>query len=117
MVLILFLLILFFALAIVIGIFGLVIAVIFDRYPSSVLSVWMAMPLAVVIGWLVYRRGVGLLGLSITALAILYACVWAGAYWWLWFAHRTVDRPSVGLLFHCLGVAGLDAVAAARLYQ
>jgi len=78
---ILFLLILFFALAIVIGIFGLVIAVIFDRYPSSVLSVWMAMPLAVVIGWLVYRRGVGLVGLSITALAILYACVWAGAYW------------------------------------
>lgn len=79
---ILFLLILFFALTIVIGIFGLVIAVIFARYPSSVLSVWMAMPLAVAIGWLVYRRGAGLLGLSLTALAILYACVWAGAYWW-----------------------------------
>ena len=50
---ILFLLILFFALTVVIGIFGLVIAVIFSRYPASVLSVWMAMPLAVVIGWLV----------------------------------------------------------------
>lgn len=79
---ILFLLILFFALTIVIGIFGLVIAVIFARYPSSVLSVWMAMPLAVAIGWLVYRRGVPLLGLSVTALVILYACVWAGAYHW-----------------------------------
>jgi carbon starvation protein len=78
----LFLFILLFALTIVIGIFGLVIAVIFARYPASVLSVWMAMPLAVGIGWLVYRRGAGLLGLSITALVILYACVWAGAYWW-----------------------------------
>jgi carbon starvation protein len=78
----LFLFILLFALTIVIGIFGLVIAVIFARYPASVLSVWMAMPLAVGIGWLVYRRGAGLLGLSITALVILYGCVWAGAYWW-----------------------------------
>ncbi|MEM8943836.1 MAG: carbon starvation protein A [Planctomycetota bacterium] len=77
---ILFLLILFFALTIVIGIFGLVIAVIFARYPSSVLSVWIAMPLAVAIGWLVYRQGVGLLGLSLAALVILYACVWLGAY-------------------------------------
>lgn len=86
---ILFLLILFFALTIVIGIFGLVIAVIFARYPSSVLSVWMAMPLAVAIGWLVYRRGVGLLGLSLTALAVLYACVWIGAY------HLPLTLPAV----------------------
>ena len=78
---ILFLLILFFALTIVIGIFGLVIAIIFARYPSSVLSVWAAMPLAVAIGWLVYRRNVGLFALSLVALVVLYACVWIGAYW------------------------------------
>lgn len=78
---ILFLLILFFALAIVIGIFGLVIAVIFSRYPSSVLSVWMAMPLAIGVGYLVFRRGVGLLWPSLVALALLYACVLIGAYW------------------------------------
>lgn len=89
---VLFLLILFFALTIVIGIFGLVIAVIFARYPSSVLSVWMAMPLAVAIGWLVYRRGVGLLGLSLTALAVLYACVWLGAY------HLPLTLPAVDAL-------------------
>jgi len=77
----LFLLILFFALAIVIGIFGLVIAVIFARYPASVLSVWCEIPLAMLIGWLVYRRGAGLLRLSITALVVLYACVYVGAYW------------------------------------
>ncbi len=78
---ILFLLILFFALAIVIGIFGLVIAVIFSNYPSSVLSVWAAMPLAVAVGYLVFRRGVGLFWPSLMALVLLYACVVIGAYW------------------------------------
>lgn len=78
---VLFLLILFFALAIVIGIFGLVIAVIFSRYPSSVLSVWAAMPLAVVVGYLVYRRGAGLLLPSLVALVLLYLCVVVGTYW------------------------------------
>ncbi|MEM6798808.1 MAG: carbon starvation CstA family protein, partial [Planctomycetota bacterium] len=76
----LFLLVLFFALMVVIAIFGLVIANIFMLYPSSVLSVWTAMPLAVGIGLLVHRRGVGLLWPSIGALAVLYATVWLGAY-------------------------------------
>jgi len=79
---ILFLLILFFSLAIVIGIFGLVIAIIFARYPESVLSVWIAMPLAVLVGVLVYKRGVGLLWPSLSALLLLYAAVLAGAYLW-----------------------------------
>ena len=78
---VLFLLILFFSLAIVIGIFGLVIAVIFARYPESVLSVWIAMPVAVFVGMLVYRRGVGLLWPSLVALALLYAAVFIGTYW------------------------------------
>ncbi|MEM8864236.1 MAG: carbon starvation CstA family protein, partial [Planctomycetota bacterium] len=76
---VLFLLVLFFALTVVIAIFGLVIANIFALYPSSVLSVWVAMPLAVGIGVLVYRRNVNLLGLSLAALAILYGAVWLGA--------------------------------------
>ena len=58
---VLFLLILFFALTIVLAIFGLVIAGIFKLYPESVLSVWIAMPTAVAVGFMVYRRGVGLL--------------------------------------------------------
>jgi len=86
---VLFLLILFFALAIVIGIFGLVIAIIFARYPSSVLSVWTAMPLAVVVGLLVYRRGLGLLWPSIAALVLLYVGVVVGAYWW------PIEMPTV----------------------
>ena len=77
---VLFLLILFFALTIVLAIFGLVIAGIFKLYPESVLSVWIAMPTAVAVGFMVYRRGVGLLVPSILALLVLYGCVWLGAY-------------------------------------
>src|SRR5690606_18806201 len=47
----LFLLILFFALSVVLAIFGLVIANIFTLYPSSVLSVIVAVPVAVVCGY------------------------------------------------------------------
>lgn len=76
----LFLLVLFFALMVVIAIFGLVIANIFQMYPSSVLSVWTAMPVAVVIGVLVYKQNVGLLWPSLIGLVLLYATVWLGAY-------------------------------------
>lgn len=76
----LFLLVLFFALTVVIAIFGLVIANIFAFYPSSVLSVWTAMPLAVAVGWLAYKRSVPLLPLSLVALVLLYLAVYAGAY-------------------------------------
>ena len=39
------------------GIFGLVIAVIFAVYPQSVLSVWVAMPIAIFIGYFVFKKG------------------------------------------------------------
>ena len=84
---ILFLLILFFALTIVLAIFGLVIASIFKIYPESVLSVWVAMPLAVGVGYWVYKRGGGLLWPSLLALACLYSAVYIGVY------HRPITLP------------------------
>ncbi|MDA7977376.1 MAG: carbon starvation protein A [Pirellulales bacterium] len=78
---VLFLTILFFALTVVLAIFGLVIATIFNMYPESVLSVWIAMPVAVGVGFWVYRRGGGLLVPSLLALAILYGAVVVGANW------------------------------------
>ncbi len=76
----LFLLVLFFALTIVIAIFGLVIAKIFSFYPESVLSVVVAMPIAMVVGWLTYRKGVGLFWPSLVSLALLYLAVYLGVY-------------------------------------
>ena len=76
---VLFLLVLFFALTVVLAIFGLVIASIFNLYPESVLSVWLAMPLAVAVGFWVYRGGGGLLLPSVFALLLLYSAIYVGA--------------------------------------
>ncbi len=75
---VLFLLVLFFALTVVLAIFGLVIASIFKLYPESVLSVWIAMPVAVAIGFWVFRFGGSLLGPSLLALGVLYGAVYLG---------------------------------------
>ncbi len=78
---ILFLSILALALWIVLAVFGLVIATIFDLYPESVLSVWVAMPVAIAIGIWVHRGGGSLIGPSLMGLLILYAGVYIGAYY------------------------------------
>ncbi len=75
-----FLIVLALALSVVLAIFGLVIANIFALYPESVLSVWIAMPVAIAIGWYVYRCGGNLLLPSLIGLAVLYGAVWLGAY-------------------------------------
>ncbi len=75
---ILFLLILFFSLTIVLAIFGLVIANIFQMYPESVLSVWLSLPLAMAIGYLNYKRGGHLLIPSLICLGLLYVAVYVG---------------------------------------
>jgi carbon starvation protein len=75
---ILFLLILFFALTVVLAVFGLVIATIFRMYPESVLSVWIAMPVAMVIGIWAYKVKGKLLVPSLVALAILYGAIYVG---------------------------------------
>lgn len=72
---ILFLVVLFLALMIVLAIFGLVIANIFDMYPSSVLAVWIAMPVAMVIGYLVYKRGMSPTLPALVSLAIIVGSV------------------------------------------
>jgi carbon starvation protein len=77
---VLFLLILLMALTVVLAIFGLVIAIIFSIYPESVLPVWISLPIAVGIGFWVYRRGGGLLVPSLLALAVMYLAIYVGAY-------------------------------------
>lgn len=77
----LFLLILFFALTLVIAVFGLVIASIFKVYPESVLAVWISLPIAVILGLWVYHRRGGIFLPSVIALAIVYLAIYLGAYW------------------------------------
>ncbi|MCK4343108.1 MAG: carbon starvation protein A [Phycisphaerae bacterium] len=78
---ILLLLVLFLVLMVVIGIFGLVIAVIFTLYPISVFAIWIEIPIAIAVGYLVYKRGGNILILSLIALTLMYLGVCVGAYW------------------------------------
>ncbi len=79
---VMFLLILFMALSIVLAVFGLVIATIFKLYPQTVLSCWAAMPLAVVLGVIMKKRGgAGTLIPSLIALGALYICVYLGVHY------------------------------------
>jgi carbon starvation protein len=71
----LFLFVLFLALMIVLAIFGLVIASVFRQFPTAIFPCTIQIPIAVAIGYLLHRRGVGLLAPSLLALAGMYLTV------------------------------------------
>ncbi|MCG8403859.1 MAG: carbon starvation protein A [Phycisphaerales bacterium] len=93
---ILFLLILFLALTIVLAIFGLVIASIFAMYPASVLSVWLEIPLAVAMGYWIYRKRKSPHLPAVMALALMLLAV-----------VLAVKFPILQFMFEPLTVAGL----------
>jgi carbon starvation protein len=62
---ILFLLIIFFELWIVVAIFGVVIAIVFKVCPQAVLPVFLEIPIAVWLGYMVYKKGASHLPMSI----------------------------------------------------
>ncbi|MDP2138028.1 MAG: carbon starvation protein A [Candidatus Didemnitutus sp.] len=71
----LFLFVLAMALTIVLAIFGLVIASVFRQYPASIFPCTIQIPIALVIGWWLHRRGMGLFWPSLLALATMYLTV------------------------------------------
>lgn len=83
-----FFIIVFLALWIVIAIFGLVIAIIFHIYPTSVLAVWMQIPIAIYLGYLIYKKGKNVGLWSIMAVLALYIMIISGSY-------LPLDMPSL----------------------
>ena len=76
----LFFVIVFIELWIVVAVFGLVIAIIFSMFPQSVIPIWCEIPIAVILGYMVYKKGMGVWLWSIVALIIMYITVIIGAY-------------------------------------
>ena len=76
----LFLLTLFMALTVVLAIFGLVIAAVFKQYPAAIFPCIIQIPIAMVIGVLLHRKGIGLLLPSAIALVIMYITVIYGDF-------------------------------------
>lgn len=87
---ILFLLIIFFLLLLVIAVFALVIAILFDMYPQAVIPVWLEIPIAVILGYQVYKKGASHTFWGIIAVIVMYITVVIGAY-------VPVDLKALGL--------------------
>ncbi len=78
----LFLIVVLVGLWVVLAVFGLVIAAVFARFPTSVAPVWLQIPIAIGLGvWL--RRGGSLLLGSVVAVGLMYATIAVSAnYEW-----------------------------------
>jgi carbon starvation protein len=75
-----FFIIVFLALLIIIAIFGIVIATVFKLYPESVIAVWLEVPIAIVLGWAIYKKSANIKLATAVAVAAMYACVVLGAW-------------------------------------
>lgn len=80
--------IVFLELLIVIAIFGVVMAVVFHMYPQSVFPVWFEIPLALWVGYMVYKRKGNLALYSILAVVIMYITIGIGTMW-------AIDMPAI----------------------
>ncbi|MEE8106267.1 MAG: carbon starvation protein A [Planctomycetota bacterium] len=66
------------ALWVVLAVFAFVIAGLFVRYPESVPAVWIEVPLAMLVGTMVYRRKGSMLLWSLVALVLMYVAIGIG---------------------------------------
>ena len=89
--------IVFLSLLIVIAIFGVVISAVFTSFPSSVIAVWLQIPIAMALGFAVYKKGASVLLSTAIAVVGMYACIGLGAY---------LESKWPGL-FNITGIAGM----------
>ena len=75
-----FFIIVFLELWIVVAIFGVIIAIVFSLYPQAVFPVWLEIPIALLLGWIVYKKGGNHVLFSILAVILMYVTVVIGAY-------------------------------------
>ena len=66
-----FFIIVFLALLIIIAIFGIVIATVFKLYPESVLAVWLEVPIAIGLGWMIYKKNANVALCTLVAVALM----------------------------------------------
>ena len=72
--------IVFLALLIVIAIFGVVIATVFTRFPSAVVPVWLQIPIAVALGYAVYKKTANVVISTAVAVTGMYLCIAIGSF-------------------------------------
>jgi len=83
--------IVFLELLIVIAIFGLIMAIIFSMFPESVFPMWFQIPIAVWLGWMIYKKNGNLALFSIIAVIIMYLTIVIGTF-------IPIQLPGIGIL-------------------
>ncbi len=76
----LFMAVIFFELWIVIAIFAMIMGVLFKMYPQSVFPVWMEIPIAITLSYMVYKKKKNLHVWSWVALILMYVTVIIGVF-------------------------------------
>jgi carbon starvation protein len=71
--------IVFLSLLIVIAIFGVVIAAVFTRFPSAVVPVWLQIPIAVALGFAIYKKTANVALATSIAVLGMYLCIAMGS--------------------------------------
>jgi carbon starvation protein len=98
-----FFLIVFFELWIVIAIFGLIIGLLFARYPQSVFPIWMEIPIAVALGYAIYKRGASVYVATAIAVVAMYITVALG-HWLQISLPQEVTLPLTGFTLPAVSV-------------
>ncbi len=106
----LFLLVIFFCLVIVVSIFALIIGILFTMYPTAVFPIWMEIPIAVTLGYLIYKKKGNVTLLSIGALIVMYITVIIGTSLPIKIPGIIAGSPLVTWLIILLGYAYIASV-------
>ena len=91
-----FFLIIFLLLMIVIAIFGVVIAAVFAMFPQSVFPVWMEIPIAAGLGWVLVKKRGNVTLFTALAVILMYVTVVIGHFWRLELPPSILGLPPTG---------------------
>ena len=86
----------FLELLIVIAIFGLVIAVLFEMCNEAVFPVWCEIPIAIFLGWAITKRKWSIAWTTVAAVTLMYITVVAG-HWLGWAMPEVLGIPPKGV--------------------
>ena len=75
-----FFLIVLLELLIVIAVFAIIVAIIFSIFPQSVFPVWFEIPIAILLGWIIYKKGGNLALFTAIAVITMYITVIIGHF-------------------------------------
>ena len=90
-----FFILIFLILLIIIAVFGVVIAAVFHRFPSSVIPVWLQIPIAVLLGWAIYKKGYPVILSTAVAVLFMYLSMILGSLYPVDFG-QALGLPATG---------------------